>query len=86
MQSSKHDILILYRQLLKASLKFSSYNFKQYFNRKVKHDFRTNQLLVNDQTIKTFIKEQQLNLKVLKRQAFINSEFQIEPLVIEDKV
>ena len=75
--------LSLYRQLLRASNGFDSYNFRKYALRKVKGSFKEHAKESNPEKISTLIQEAETNLAMIKRQATISHMFKSDPLVIE---
>lgn len=80
MAYSKNQILSVYRSLLRNSYKFDNYNFREYFLRKTKGQFR-NYRSVPDNT--ALIEQALKDLSIIKRQAQISKMYHSEKLVIE---
>ncbi|KAK5579780.1 hypothetical protein RB653_009467 [Dictyostelium firmibasis] len=80
--SQKSVVLHLYRSLVRESKKFSSYNFREYSLRRVSVGFRENKNK-NDTETKDLIQDALKNLEMVKRQAFINSMYSTNKLVVE---
>lgn len=81
--SQRSLVLSLYRQLLKESANFDSYNFRSYALRKVKDTFRSNANITDCSRINSLIKEGQDNLAIVKRQVILGKMYPSEQLVIE---
>ncbi|CAD7927632.1 unnamed protein product [Amoebophrya sp. A120] len=62
--------IVLYRSILRAAHKFQDYNFRSYFLRRAREDWRRN-VDYNP----TFIAGQREHLAVLQRQAIVSSLF-----------
>ncbi|EGC29825.1 hypothetical protein DICPUDRAFT_42342 [Dictyostelium purpureum] len=80
--SQKEIVLHLYRSFLRASNKFSSYNFREYALRRVATGFRENKNK-NESETKDLIKESMKDLEMVKRQSLINSMYSKNKLVVE---
>lgn len=80
---TKLQILSLYKNLLRESAKFSSYNYRLYFLRRVKDGFHENKAL--DDPVKILAQQEKAEnlLGILKRQVFIQNMFEPGKLVIE---
>ncbi|KXJ71126.1 LYR motif-containing protein 4 [Aedes albopictus] len=85
MSSAAHKmkVLSLYRQLLRESQKFSSYNFRNYALRRVRDAFRENKALTDSSKIQAEMEYARKNLDIIKRQALISQMFRADKLVIE---
>ncbi|CAI2187923.1 1767_t:CDS:1 [Funneliformis geosporum] len=83
---SRTHILHLYRSLLRASQKFSSYNFKDYAYRKTKDTFRENQNETNSERIIQLVQKAEHELDLLRRQGYLNSLYTVDRLVVEDEL
>ncbi|KAI9560352.1 hypothetical protein GHT06_014369 [Daphnia sinensis] len=83
MAAKKMEILRLYKQLLRESTKFSSYNFREYALMRVKDAFRENKNLTDPAAVDKQIKEGYKNLAIIKRQVVIGHMFEPQRLVIE---
>lgn len=80
MAYTKTQVLSVYRSLLRNSNKFDNYNFREYFLKKTKTEFRNNRSIPDNAAVM----EQALNdLGVLKRQAAISDMYHSEKLVVE---
>jgi len=77
------EVLTLYKNLLRASQGFTSYNFRNYFLRRTRDYFKENKALVDIEVIEAKMLEGQKNLDLLKRQATIGAMYQTHKLVIE---
>ena len=66
--------LLLYRQLIKACRRFTDYNFKEYFLRRTREDFRSSGW-ANEKSEK--------QLEIIKRQALIQSMYPTGKSIIE---
>jgi len=76
-------VLSLYRQLLRESSKFDSYNFRSYALRRVRDAFRANVQVQDPKIINGLIKEAQSNLELIRRQVILGKLYQANKLVIE---
>jgi len=65
-----------YRALIRASLQFTDYNFKNYFLRKIRAEFRNPEKTYRPEEISSEIKK-------LQNLAAINKMFAAEPTVAE---
>ncbi|EAT42558.1 AAEL005928-PC [Aedes aegypti] len=85
MSSAAHKmkVLSLYKQLLRESQKFSSYNFRNYALRRVRDAFRENKALTDSSKIQSEMDYARKNLEIIKRQALISQMFRADKLVIE---
>ena len=77
-------MLSLYRQLLKESAKFDSYNFRAYALRRVRDGFRANTKVEDASRIDSLIKEAQSNLELIRRQVVLGKLYPSNKLVIEE--
>lgn len=77
-------VLSLYRQLLRESSKFNSYNFRSYALRRVRESFRTNLKLQDSSRIDEMIVEARRNLKIIQRQVILGQLYPTNKLVIEE--
>jgi len=77
------QILALYKNLLRESAKFTAYNYRLYFLRRVKDGFREGRALTDASKISGELDRAQRTLESLKRQAVIQNMFSSGPLVIE---
>lgn len=81
--NSRIEILRLYRSLLKACGKFEQYNYREYALERVKHDFRANRNLVNQEEINLAVEKAKENLVVIQRQAEISTLYPSEGYFME---
>ncbi|XP_049537512.1 protein bcn92 [Anopheles darlingi] len=80
----KMKVLSLYKQLIRASQKFDSYNFRSYALRRIRHAFRENKALTDGAQIESELAYGQSNLDIIKRQTVIGNLFRApDKLVIE---
>ncbi|KAG7213786.1 hypothetical protein KM043_003006 [Ampulex compressa] len=85
MAVNREAILSLYRNLIRESKKWSSYNFRTYALRKIRHEFQENKQLWEEATIKENYRKGQEALSMIKRQVTIGNLYGTRPLVIENK-
>ncbi|GAB6021051.1 hypothetical protein CHUAL_003686 [Chamberlinius hualienensis] len=85
MAVTKYQVLNLYRQLLRESSKFSSYNHKSYFLRRVKEEFHKNKTESSEESVKKLLRLGEENLEMMKRQVVIGNLYKTDPLIIEKK-
>ncbi|KAH3902782.1 related to Protein ISD11 [Saccharomycodes ludwigii] len=81
---TKPQILNLYRQYIRTAKDFTSYNFREYFLRKARRDFRLykDQIKTEEDALAKFnmIREE---LAILKRQSIISEMYTFDKLVVE---
>ncbi|CCU77770.1 unnamed protein product [Blumeria hordei] len=75
----------MYRQLLRQSQQFASYNFREYAKRKTRDSFRENRDVQDNLSIQKLIQKGQKDLQSLKRQTVISQFYQLDQLVVEGK-
>ncbi|EKM57092.1 uncharacterized protein PHACADRAFT_254647 [Phanerochaete carnosa HHB-10118-sp] len=80
---TKEALLSLYSSTLRTSRVFSSYNFREYFVRRTKSQFREIQDETDSAKISAFYNERVKELQVLKRSAIVNQLYGGWRLVIE---
>mmetsp|Transcript_47255 Transcript_47255/g.136127 ORF Transcript_47255/g.136127 Transcript_47255/m.136127 type:complete len:91 (-) Transcript_47255:111-383(-) len=78
------ELTRLYRQILRNAGTFSDYNFRCYFQRRAREDFRDFSAKklrgeVDDAAHKAFIERSQEQLNMLKRQGTLNSFYGAAP-------
>ncbi|XP_058822708.1 LYR motif-containing protein 4 [Topomyia yanbarensis] len=76
-------VLTLYKQMLRESQKFSSYNYRSYALRRIRDAFRENKTLTDATKIQSELEYAQNNLEIIKRQALLSQLFRVDKLVIE---
>ncbi|EFX87649.1 hypothetical protein DAPPUDRAFT_306461 [Daphnia pulex] len=86
MALTRMEILKLYKQLLRESSKFSSYNFRQYALMRVRDAFHENKNLTDATAVKKQVAEGYKNLAIIKRQVIIGDMFEPQRLVIEKQI
>ena len=72
---------VLYRQILSIARSFKDKNFREYFVRITKDDFRNVRKGSLDQS--NFVSEQSANLEVLRRQLFVQNAFYSEGFAVK---
>lgn len=83
MATSRDAVLNLYRNLIRESKKWSSYNYRMYALRKIRHEFQENKGLKDEQKIKTCYLKGQDALQMIQRQVTIGNLYNTRPLIIE---
>ncbi|XP_032665941.1 LYR motif-containing protein 4 [Odontomachus brunneus] len=83
MDPSRHMILSLYRNLIRESKKWSSYNYRMYALRKVRHEFKESKTLQDEEKIKQCYAKGQETLNLIKRQVILSNLYGTRPLIIE---
>lgn len=83
--TSRSKALSLYKQLIKESKKFSSYNYRHYALRKTRHEFKENKEISDPQKIQELFKKAQDNLEIIQRQVLIGQMYDGGHLVIENE-
>ncbi|CDK28673.1 unnamed protein product [Kuraishia capsulata CBS 1993] len=83
MAGNKSQVLSLYRQFLRNASKFEDYNFRNYFLRKSRDEFKKHKDVSDPAEIANFIKSARQDLLVLKRQAEISQMYHFDKLVVE---
>ncbi|XP_011702096.1 PREDICTED: LYR motif-containing protein 4 [Wasmannia auropunctata] len=85
MSLSRDAILSLYRNLIRESKKWSSYNYRMYALRKVRHEFKENKALEDEEKVRQCYGKGQEALSMIKKQAILGNLYSTRPLVIETK-
>jgi hypothetical protein len=80
MAYSSSTVLSLYRNLLRQSHRFHHYNFREYFLKKTRTEFRE-QICVKDNT--ELVNAALQDLALLRRQATISNMYHFDKLVVE---
>ncbi|TFB00987.1 LYR motif-containing protein 4 [Trichoderma ghanense] len=73
----------LYRQLLRQSKEFSSYNFREYAKRRTRDAFRENAAVEDPRKIQELIQKGLKELQMMKRQTVIGQFYKLDRLVVE---
>ncbi|VEU22075.1 DEKNAAC103064 [Brettanomyces naardenensis] len=79
MPASRQQVLRLYRNVLRASHEFEYYNFREYFLRKARRDFRAFKGEDNTEAYNDGLKQ----LGILRRQSMISQMYPFDKLVVE---
>ncbi|EZA51037.1 hypothetical protein DMN91_003107 [Ooceraea biroi] len=85
MGPSRDAILSLYRNLIRESKKWDSYNYRMYALRKIQHEFKENRQLGDKEKVKQCYKKGEEALTIIKRQVTLGSLYSTRPLIIETK-
>ncbi|XP_020286521.1 LYR motif-containing protein 4 [Pseudomyrmex gracilis] len=85
MGPSRNAILNLYRDLIRESKKWNSYNYRMYALRKIRCEFKENKALKNEEQVKQCFAKAQEALEVIKRQVILSNLYSTRPLIIETK-
>lgn len=81
--SLRREVLILYKNLLRASSTFDAYNYRLYAIRRVKDHFRANLNVTDSAIIKQLIEYGNENLTMIKRQVLVGQLYATDKLIIE---
>ncbi|KAL6694548.1 hypothetical protein J3F84DRAFT_377190 [Trichoderma pleuroticola] len=73
----------LYRQLLRQSNEFGSYNFREYAKRRTRDAFRENATVEDSRKIQELIQKGLKELQTMKRQTVIGQFYKLDRLVVE---
>jgi len=82
---SPQAILSLYSSTLRAAKSFSSYNFRNYFSRRTKENFRSMQAERDPAKLSLAYIEAVKELKVLRRSAVVNQLYGGWRLAVEEQ-
>ncbi|ESK92072.1 complex 1 protein (lyr family) protein [Moniliophthora roreri MCA 2997] len=82
---TRRMILSLYGSTLRTSRSFSSYNFRNYFLRRTKDQFRALQAETDPEKVKNLYAEAVKELAVLRRSAIVNQLHGGWRLAVEDQ-
>ncbi|KAL0119720.1 hypothetical protein PUN28_007869 [Cardiocondyla obscurior] len=85
MSPSRDAVLSLYRNLIRESKKWNTYNYRTYALRKVRHEFKENKTLKDEKQIEQCYIKGQETLSMIKRQVVLGNLYGTRPLVIETK-
>ncbi|KAL6268629.1 hypothetical protein P5V15_001763 [Pogonomyrmex californicus] len=85
MALSRDAILSLYRNLIRESKKWNSYNYRMYALRKIRYEFKENKTLQDKDKIKQCYEKGQETLKIIKKQVILGDLYSTRPLVIETR-
>ncbi|XP_051542659.1 LYR motif-containing protein 4 [Myxocyprinus asiaticus] len=81
--STRAQVLSLYRQLLKESKKFPSYNYRMYAIRRVRDAFRENRTVEDPKVVEELINRALDSLALIQRQVSIGKMYEIQKTIIE---
>ncbi|XP_011866563.1 PREDICTED: protein bcn92 [Vollenhovia emeryi] len=85
MSPSRDAVLSLYRNLIRESGKWRSYNYRMYALRKIRHEFKENKALGDREKIGQCYAKGQEALSMIKKQVILGDLYGTRPLVIETK-
>lgn len=85
MGPSRDAILSLYRNLIRESKKWNSYNYRMYALRKIRHEFKENKRLTDNEKVTQCYAKGQETLTIIKKQVILGDLYSTRPLVIETK-
>ena len=80
---TRSQVLSLYKQFVKNAKQFNDYNFREYFLRRARFDFKQNAAIQDPARLAAIYAEAQRNLGVLKRQSVISQMYTFDKLVVE---
>ncbi|KAJ1918193.1 hypothetical protein H4219_002750 [Mycoemilia scoparia] len=78
------EALTLYRNLLRSSRLFKTYNFREYVYRRSRDAFRENKNVSDSEKIQELLKEGNRQLQIAQRQGAINGMFSMNKVIIEN--
>lgn len=81
--SKEQRIAHLFKQMLRASNNFTDYNFRAYFTRRVKEEFRRHGNVKSPKEQDKFIAEAEKTLGILQRQSALSQFYRGLKLPIE---
>lgn len=80
--SNRVQVLSLYRQLIKESNNFTSYNLREYAKLRINHEFQLNKQVAEPAKVKALIQKAEKDLASLKRQVIVSQLFPAERNVL----
>ncbi|KKY31450.1 putative iron-sulfur cluster biosynthesis protein isd11 [Diaporthe ampelina] len=80
---SPQQVRSLYRQLLRQSEQFASYNFREYAKRRTRDAFRENKAVEDQRQIQELVQKGLKELQMMKRQTVVGHFFELDRLVVE---
>jgi len=84
--ASRPQTLALYKTMMRESSKFTDFNFRSYFQRRVRDGFKESMSLSEGPQIQEQLQIAQQNLQMIRRQATLSQLFGINtPLSFEVK-
>lgn len=81
--SGEGRVALLFRELIRASNNFTDYNFRTYFVRRVKEEFRKHENVKSPEERDRFIAEAEKTLGILQRQSALSQFYKGLKLPIE---
>ncbi|CAF0873201.1 unnamed protein product [Didymodactylos carnosus] len=76
-------VLIIYKQLIRESQKFTLYSYREYFIRRIRDEFRRNQDLKDRSKIDLLLKKAHSNLEIIRRQVIVGNLYKPQLSVME---
>ncbi|KAI1851886.1 hypothetical protein JX265_008308 [Neoarthrinium moseri] len=73
----------LFRQLLRQSSQFSSYNFREYARRRTRDAFREHQAEQDPRQVQELLQKGLKELQMMKRQTVLGQFYHMDRLVVE---
>ncbi|XP_029954966.1 LYR motif-containing protein 4 [Salarias fasciatus] len=81
--SARSQVISLYRNMLKESQKFPSYNYRTYALRRVRDAFRDNRNVEDPKIVDTLMEEGRQTLALIQRQVSIGKMYAAQKIVVE---
>ncbi|EGI70576.1 PREDICTED: LYR motif-containing protein 4B [Acromyrmex echinatior] len=85
MGPTRDAILSLYRNLIRESKKWNSYNYRMYALRKIQHEFKENKALEDEEKVRQCYAKGLETLSLIKKQVILGDLYSTRPLIIETK-
>lgn len=79
----RSQVLSLYKQFIKNSRNFNNYNFREYFLRRAREEFRKNASVTDPAQASELYSAAKQDLGTLKRQSIISQMYTFDKLVVE---
>lgn len=84
--AARSQTLALYKVMMRESSKFNDFNFRSYFQRRVRDGFKESKSLTNGPQIQEQLTIAKQNLEMIRRQSTLSQLFGVnQPLSIELK-
>ncbi|CAJ0955738.1 unnamed protein product, partial [Mesorhabditis belari] len=80
---SRANWVTLYKNLQREAAKFPQYNYRAFFQRRIRDYFVKNRSVADPKQLEALYKEGQRNLEVIRRQATINSLYPHQKTAVE---
>jgi len=85
--ATRTQTLALYKIMMRESSKFADFNFRNYFQRRVRDGFKDSKSLTDVSQIQEQLKIAQNNLEIIRRQATLSQLFGTnQPFVLNSKM